>query len=327
VRPLLLALPACASDPPSEPDGAEPTGQLFEDPQVLVVPDAEGLSLITAAGERRVVPWADAVGACPGCEGQGAEADGDGLLVSVAVGQTGGSVARLDAEGALDWRIDGLRFPHDAIRDPADASVAVAEAAADRLVWLDPGGAELRELDGFEVPNGLHSLTSGGRDLALLSTRGWAGAPGQVTLIELRPDGIAVPRWTLGGLDLPHAPLLRAWDDAYWLLWAEAGGPGRVGVAVTDAPLHAPRHVAYLVPPEDAPFGLLRGVELTGDGWLLLTDSSGPKGGRVLRAPLPVVDPDGALQTLPLEPLEEVAVGLPRPFEGWLWAPPPGFAR
>jgi hypothetical protein len=326
--PFLAWLSACAADLPARGVPAPgPDGLVFEDPQVLVVPDAEGLALITAAGDRRVVAWSDALGPCPGCEGQGASADGDGLLVSVAVGQTGGSVARLGAEGELHWRIDGLRFPHDAVRDP-DATVAVAEAAAQRLVWLDPRGpvgAEVRELGGLEVPNGLHGLAWGGRELLLASTRGRPGVPGQVVLLELRPDGIALLRWALDGLDVPHSPLIRRRDGRHWLLWAEAGGTGRVGVAVTDDPLDLPRVIAHLVPPPDAAFGLLRGVELTRDGWLLLVDSSGEGGGRVLRAPFPALDVDEELQIVELGPLDELVAGLPRPFEGWLWTPPPAF--
>ena len=85
-----------------------------------------------------------------------------------------------------------------------------------------------------------------------------------------------------------------------------------------------------------APFVFVRGVELTSDGWLYITDSGANGGvgfcdeGRVFQAPMPTGlaptgatgDANGDQVFVDLPGVELMLDGLSNPFEGWLWTSP-----
>jgi hypothetical protein len=346
--------PAVAScDYPASP----PTGdrRLLDGDHVLVVPSADGLHLVRADGTLGFSAAWTALGICDRpCSGEGASADGDGLLVAVNRGDDG-SVARLDGfalDGAatLDWRLDGFAFPHDAIRDPADGAVIVPESLESRVTWVgcDAASAEpVRRMTegrppefGDRQPNGADRFDWDGRSYLLLSNRGSALWSGSATLWDITVAGAPTLVWRFpeaGGLATPHSPVLRAWDGRWWLLWAHTDGArpegSSVGVAVTDDPLVRPIYVADLLPPEGiAPWGYARGIELTDDGTLWITDSSadgwlGPDllDGTVFEAQLPSLTPTAATGGeqgqvfVRLAWIERLIGGLSMPFEAWLW--------
>jgi hypothetical protein len=178
-----------------------------------------------------------------------------------------------------------------------------------------------------------------GKTYILVSNRA-AGAPSDVVSFWDITDPVAPAKlWVYppsGALDTPHGPVFRQYDGSWYLFYAHSyGGPNgdsAVGVAVTTDPTVLPAYVADLVPkPPAGPFDFLRGVELTDDGWLWLTDSGpefGGGSGRILKAPFPAgLVPSGksgaiTQQTfLELPDATVVTSGLDDPFEGWLWVP------
>lgn len=170
---------------------------------------------------------------------------------------------------------------------------------------------------------------------------GWSGS---ASLWDITEPGRPALEWSYpaeGGLATPHSPILRQWEGRWWLLWAHTDGAlpegSSVGVAVTDDPTELPTYVADLLPPLDAPpWGFLRGVELSDDGVLILTDSSsdgwlGPEGddGVFFTSRLPSLSSTGASgrvgedqHFVRLESVDTLSEGLPLPFEAWLWRPP-----
>lgn len=358
--------PAHSAAPTGETGAPSPRPLRFDEGAALVVPDGDGLTLFDRDGaEVWARTWTEIAGPCDACGGEGATADGDGLLLAfTTLGVTsGGAVARLDGDGALDWRVDGFGFPHDAVRDPADDAVIVVETAGSRLRWIPGDGSTdeaLRALDGVVpgwpggLPNGAERIDDDGVPYLLLSHRG-LGEPrpgttpanGFLSLWDLSDPTAPALVWrfpAVGGLGSPHGAVVREHDGHRWLVWAHSDGlwlGGTVGLAWLDDLRAGPVYVADLQPAgAEAPFEFLRGAELTDDGELWLTDS-GPGGGastqptgRVLRAELPAgLGPAvesgawGDQRLVTLEPVR-VASGLVNPFEGWIWqAPFPGAAR
>jgi hypothetical protein len=344
------------SDTDTDPTetGTTPLPRLFDANHVLVIPDGRGLVLLASDGTRAFdQSWTTLVGPCDRCGGEGASADGDGLLLSFTTrGPTGGgAVARVSPTG-LDWRVDGFGFPHDAIRDPFDDTVLIPEVTGDRVSWIPGDGSTavpvrrldnaVRDWDG-ELPNGGDRFDHDGRSFLLLSHRGSAfsgNAQGFLTLWDITTAAAPTQVWRYpasGSLRTPHGPVFREYDGQLWLLYAHTDArtdTGTVGVAVTTDPTVLPQYVADLVPDgAGAPFDFLRGVELTDDGQLWLTDS-GPGGGtsvfaegRVLSAPFPSgLVP--ATESGASSDRHDVAFtptlfadGFVNPFEGWLWVP------
>lgn len=358
---MLALVLACDGDRPERPPTTAETGadgplpRLFDEHHALVVPDLLGLRLVHADGaETLLVEWEALLDTCEDCAGEGASQDGDGLLVSFARGFGAGGVARIGPAGEVDWVVDGLSFPHDAARDPADGTVVVPEASLDRLTWIPGEGASadaVRVVDlatpgwAEEVPNGVDRFDHGGRSWLLSSNRGTVTADGRVVLWDVTDPAAPRLQWKFpadGRLDVPHAPVFRQWEGRWWLLWAHSrgapDGTSTVGLAVTDDPGEPPRYVADLVPSgPGAPYVFLRGVELTDDGVLLLTDTgtlAGPllvsSTGRLLRTAMPTgLAPTGATGAVGVDQvlvdLEAGLVlreGLGSPFEGWLWELP-----
>ncbi|MEZ4241670.1 MAG: hypothetical protein R3F59_37095 [Myxococcota bacterium] len=237
------------------------------------------------------------------------------------------------------------------MQDPLDDTLVVPETTLNRITWIDGDGRSafpLRHLGGDapggddQLPNGLQRLDHAGRSYLLASYRsGSAGAgAGHLSLWDVTAVDPALV-WTFppdGALDTPHAPVLRERGGRWWLLWAHTHGSaagGTVGVAWTDDPTVVPAYVADLVAPAPAaPLVYLRGVELTDDGALYLTDGGSLGGiggteprGRLLRAPLPEgLAPTGASGDahqdqvfVDLESAEILREALDNPFEGWLW--------
>lgn len=344
-------------DTDTETTDPDPTGtpRLFDAYHVLVVPTEEGVAFY--ANDGSVVheyTWASMVGACNGCTGEGASADGDGLLVSWAGFGANQGIARIGPTGAVEFIVKGMAFPHDAVRDPADDGIIVPEAFAQAVTWYAGDGSSdqwYRAIDGDtpgwnqNLPNGMERVDYDGRTYILVSNRG-SGGPGGAGLVTFWDitDPAAPPSkvWQFpktGSLDTPHGPVLRQYDGTWYLLYAHSyggpGGNGAVGVATLTDPTAEPVYVADLVPeqPVDS-FDFLRGVELTDDGFLWLTDS-GPESsnlpqGRIMTMPFPTgLLPTGKSGSITGD--NQDFVGMPggsvvvddmaNPFEGWLWVP------
>jgi hypothetical protein len=341
-----------------------PTARELAEGDVLVVPEKQGLTFLRADGSRAWSDtWTAVVGDCAACGGEGASADGDGLLLSFTTeGPTrGGAVARLAADGALDWRVDGFAFPHDAVRDPFDDTVIVPEVGGSRLTWIPGDGTSAEPVRVLEpgmpdwpakLPNGAERFDFDGRRYLLVSHRGLptlptrtGGSPVPTGLLSLwdLTDGAPALVWRFpeaGGLDTPHGAVFRVHEGRWWLLYAHTRGAavgGSVGVAVTDDPTQLPAYVADLVPTgAAAPFDFLRGVDLSADGTLWLVDSGPGNGvgtreptGRMLSAPLPDLPaPAGATGVVDTDQVlvdlrpTVLTEGLGNPFEGWWWRPP-----
>lgn len=341
--------------------GTIPTtgGLLFDEDHVLVIPDQDGLQMMDNTGA--VVffqSWDTLLDGCGGCGGEGSSADGDGLLLSFTTGGgfTGSGIARIDTAGNLDWRVDGFSFAHDAIRDPYDDTVIVPEAFSDSTRWVPGDGSSnssVRELndndDGWEgdQPNGAERFEYDGSVYLIESHRGGPGfaATGEITFWDITDPAATERVWRFpsgsGSLYTPHGPVYREWNGQYWLLWAHSDGApdgsSSIGLAVTDDPTAPPEYVADLVPEgQYAPFVFVRGVELTSDGWLYITDSGANGGvgfgddGRVFQAPMPTGlaptgatgDANGDQVFVDLPGVELMLDGLSNPFEGWLWTSP-----
>jgi len=335
-------------DTGSEPGPPGPVGALPR--PSIVVPDDERLTFLDRDGTLLAAPtWHQILQGCTTCGGEGGSADGDGLLLSYTTepgrGVRPGGVARLAGDGTLGFRIDGLGFPHDILRDPADGTLLVVETSRNRVIWLEgDGGSDepLRELTAAHpefppTPNGAELLQREGRAYLLLSHR--ALNSGRITLWDITTPGEPSFVWRFpaeGELGIPHGPVLREVDGQWWLLWAHTRGSannGTVGMAVTPDPTVAPTYVADLVPGADVGhFQFLRGVERLSDGRLLLTDAGpqtfGPGMGRVFEATFPDLSPPddgarGALGSQRFEPLGSATLrldGLGSPFEGWYWS-------
>jgi len=338
-----------SGSPPDEtgdPTSPTPTGDaLVRD--TLVAPHRDGVTLFDLDGGIRFArSFVDLFGAC-NCGGEGASPDGDGLLVSFTTAGAGpgpGAIVRLDADGEVDFRVDGFGFPHDVIRDPADGSIIVVATNNNELRWIPGDGSSnlaLRSLSSTDpefprTPNGAERLDIDGRTYLLVSHR--PGTQGRITMWDITDEEPTfVWRFpSTGQVSIPHAPILREVDDEWWLLWAHTAGQsfnrGTVGLAVTSDPTVAPTYVADLVPGEGVgPFTFFRGVELLSDGTMILTDSGGmgDAPGRIFAATFPDLEPpltgeNGAVGSRVYVDLGEATLldsSLRSPFEAWYWAP------
>jgi hypothetical protein len=343
------------SDSDTDSDSDSDNG-LFDDDHVLVIPDHDGLKLMASDGSFALSStWSQLVGSCSSCGGEGASADGDGLLVSFTTNWPAGGIARIGLDGTLDFRLDGFAFPHDLIRDPVDGTLIVPETFQSQIVWLAGDGSSgdaLRSIgmgtESWEFaddPNGLERIAEDGHTYLVESVRGGAQQPinGKIRLWDISDPSNLTFVWEFpseGTLYAPHCPIFRQHEGQWWLIWAHSNGApsgSSVGLAVTDDLATLPQYVADLEPVgEQAPFQFLRGVELTADGWLYLTDSGPGQGlseqplGRVMKVPMPTgLLPTGAAGgaeqdqvLIDLEGIELVLDGLVNPFEGWLWKLP-----
>ncbi|MCB9689477.1 MAG: hypothetical protein H6735_30855 [Alphaproteobacteria bacterium] len=361
VLTILAAVAGCTSG--DSGDGASPTGDtgttddtgrttLPDTDRVLVMSNADGLWLVDTDGnDAWTATWAEMLGSCSGCGGEGASADGDGLLVSYTIGgsmnQSG--IARIGSDGSADWSLPGFSFAHDAVRDPLDDTVIVPEASANQIRWVAGDGSSataVRTIAGVAItqPNGIERVDLADATLLLSSHRGGAaggggqgeGASGRIDLWDISSDQ-ARELWTYpesGSLHTPHGAVFRQHGGRWWLLYAHSygvdGSHGSVGLAVTDDPTVRPTYVADLVPDTLDAFVFLRGVELDTDGTLYLTDSgsmNGGSNGRLVSAAFPTLSPTGASGAyedqvfVDLEDEVLLRSGMPNPFEGFLWTP------
>ncbi|MEQ1503135.1 MAG: hypothetical protein ABMB14_12935 [Myxococcota bacterium] len=334
-----------------------PDSLVFDADHVLVIPDGGGLTLLASDGTKVLdASWTQLVGNCGGCGGEGASADGDGLLLSFTTGGGfgfDGAIARIDAAGALEFRLDGFDFPHDAIRDPVDDTILVGEAFRNQVRWVAGDGssnATLRSLGrgdpGWEDDdvNGLDLFEDGGRRYLVQSMRGGFSDEGSIKLWDITDPAAMTIVWRFpasGSLAAPHSPTIRWYDGQWWLLYAHSNGlrsGSTIGLAVMPDVTTAPAYVADLEPTgAEAPFDFLRGVQLSDDGILYLTDSGpgegvggGPGQGRILQAPFPVgLVPSGTdgqydsgMTVIDLDGTTLIDDGYQNPFEGWLWRLP-----
>lgn len=335
-------------DPTTRPPGTI-VGGLPRD--ALVVPDGDGVVFLDLDGTVLAAPtWTVLAGSCDDCGGEGASPDGAGLLLSFTTGGGGmgvnrpGAIARVNADGTPDFRVDGFGFPHDVVRDPADDSLMVIATSSNEVVWIPGDGSTnepLRVLDNSDpefpnTPNGAERFDFGGRTYLLITHR---PQQGRVTFWDITTPGAPEFVWRFpatGRIAVPHCPILRQVDNEWWLIYAHtngsATGQGSVGLAVTSDPLVAPTYVADLEPGDDAaPFTFLRGVELLEDGRLIVTDSGrstpgAENSGRVFVSTFPDLSPTGEggnrgdQRFEPLGPATLLLDGLAAPFEGWFWA-------
>ena len=195
----------------TSPTADTSSGPAPTDPDRLVVPSGTGLALVYPGGALADhFAWPDLVGECDSCAGEGASADGDALLVAIATGAgLSDGIARVFPDGTLDFRVDGFRFPHDVIRDPADGTLMVVETFADRVVWIDGSGSSreaLREIgvpstpEMVAQPNGAELVNTGERRYLLLSHVGEVTAPlrpaGKITLWDITSPGALAHVWS-----------------------------------------------------------------------------------------------------------------------------------
>ena len=321
----------------------------FDEDALLIMPDEDGLQFIASdTSTWRSLSWEDLVPVCDGaCYGEGGSTDGDGLLATYVMDTQlfNGGVIELDIDGNLLGGIQGLSFPHDAVRHPADGSIIVAEAFG-FITWYDSGGSPLFQIDrgtpGWEnqmgTPNGLDLIEYGGSTYLLICSRN-----GVISMWDITAAASASLLWrypAAGDLDTPHGAVLRELDGTFYLLYAHTlGGPGRgegsVGVAALSDPAAPPQYLADLVlPPGALPFGFLRGVELTDGGELLITDAGaelvdqGPDQGGLWSASFPALAATGATGARGSQVYREfkdmtpLLDGLAMPFEGRLMPAP-----
>lgn len=340
-----------------DPTGTTPTGSLpTGTDRVLVMPNADGLWLVDTDGtDVWTATWAQMLGSCSGCGGEGASADGDGLLVSYTIGgsMNESGIARIGSDGTADWSLSGFSFAHDAVRDPVDDDVIVPEASANRIRWVAGDGSSataVRAIDSSDgtsisTPNGIERVDLATSTLLLSSHRGGGGgggggngASGKITCWDISSADQQDLVWTYpasGNLHTPHGAVFRQYGGKWWLLYAHSYGAdgthGSVGLAVTDDPAVRPTYVADLVPDTLDAFGFLRGVELDTDGTLYLTDSGGGQGstrnGRLISATFPTLSSTGRSgaygDQVFVDLQDEVLLrsSMPNPFEGFLWTP------
>jgi hypothetical protein len=282
-------------------------------------------------------------GACgAGCFAEGGSTDGDlilGSYVTSAWSFTGGVFA-MDHDGVVQFSLEGFGFPHDVVRDPADGTLIVGEAFGD-VTWIAGDGSSattLRSIDGSTpgmagtTVNSLDLIEFDGQTWLLVCTRS-----GVLTMWDISVPGSPDLAWRYpasGGLDTPHGAVLREFDGQFYLVYAHTFGgssrfEGTVGVAVMAHPADPPDYLADLRVPSGLPeFGFLRGVELSTDGVLYLTDAGTeyPDAGdlgKLLTATLPVgLTPSGETGAVgapqsyvDLVDLAEQRVGLGTPFE------------
>ncbi len=361
----LLILVACTDgtvDTSTDTDTASTT-DTGPVPTHLVVTTGEGVEQRTLDGDlERTWSWDDIASPCSGdCKPEGVQVDGHGLLTAYSQGQAGGGVLRLKAEGGdlvPDWEIGDLDFPHDAISDPSGLGVMIAETFAARIVWMDPTtGSELAALDetdsawDYSLPNSLELIADAGRHYLLMSNRGndlSGGAnsaiDGVLVLWDVTDGSAPTMVWQYpesGVVGMPHSPVMERVDGTWVLAYAhtvgvEAGnnsGDGSVGVAITDSLTTRPAYVADgVLPGSMGELETTRGVELSSDGTLYITETaSRGGGGRLIRASLPALDlsdktgeytEDHAHQDyIELTDAEELADDLRGTFEPRLWAP------
>ncbi len=320
---------------------------------MLVIPHADGLSLFDHTGaEVSAWTWPELAPTCAPCLGEAARADGEGLLFAfvhppdgwppaAAPGFDGGFL-RLTATGADPVVDAGFAFPHAALRDPADGTIAVLESGRDRITWVAGDGSSVEPLRTLELdqpsPNGVDLIVDGASTYLLIGARGdgpFGGTSyGHLELWDITDPSAMSQVWVFpstGALDTVHGPVLRRVDGAWWLLYAHsygAGDGGSVGVARTADLRSPPTYLADLVPPEGLDF--VRGVDLADDGLVIATDSGEELAfdtdGRVLTGALPKLAETGATGAIGDQvhvdwPAGALADGLSTPFEAWIWRP------
>ncbi len=335
--------------PPAAATCAE---DVLDDGHALVVPSGTGLLFLDGDGAPLAAwSWPERVESCTSCFAEGASWDGTHWLATWAqvtgLGEVTGGVVTLDAGGTTVAETLPFNFPHDVFRDPRDGGLVVAETFSSRVTWTPEGGdgTPYRTIDrgteGWEagVPNGMQFLQWDGRDLLLLTLRGDNYADGgRVLLWDITERDAPRVVWAFpaeGQLNTPHGARLLCHDGGWLLLVAHTLAMGRDGgtvlVARADAPTSPPAYLADLAPPPDeAPLAFARSAVLDGPD-LIVTDSgletlntAGPPG-RILRVPLPDLEPSGAtgdaltgqevVEVPGWQPLRE---DLLLPFEAWI---------
>lgn len=338
------------------------TTRTFGEGQVLVVPNWGEVALFDAAGaEQGRWRFNDLTGTsdCSNqCDAEGGSADGDGLLLTWAEStpQRDGGVLRLMPQGGelvADWWFAGLRFPHDAARDPNGKGIVVVETFEDRVAWYEQDGSRvLHELDrshpdwnDYAAPNGMQILAHEGRDYLVLTNRGGGrDANGRVSLWDITDVEDMKRVWefpTAGALADSHGGELRRQGEQWVLVYAHSSGLGNassVGFATTDDLLTVPTYLVDLVPPASAPaLEWAKFAELTDAGTLFITDAGANEGavaGTIYQSTLPsglapagksgaFTEGGGEQELMELTVWKTfVDEGVTHPFEAWVWDDP-----
>jgi len=368
MTPLLILLGCTSGGTVTAPDSGATTGQ---DSGTVDVPAPTHLVINTNAGvEQRALDgtleavwaWAELTTECGGgCNAEGIQVDGDGLIAAYSKSLTSGGVLRLKAQDGdlvTDWDLQDYSFPHDGITDPSGLGVIIAETFAARILWLDPLDETVHHtLDDTEptwdysLPNSLELIAHQDRSYLLMSNRGndlSGGAStaidGTLVLWDITEPTAPEQLWAYpesGTVGMPHSPVITRVSGSWVLAYAHtigvhqsgSDGAGSVGLAVTDDLTVRPSYVGDGILPESlGDIETTRGVALGTDGQLYVTETGARGGtGRLLTATLPALTPqsvtgaysvDHAQQVfLTLEDAVVLTDELTGAFEPRLWTP------
>lgn len=350
-----------AVNPPDTP----PEDPVFDADHVLLVSAIGAIHVLGADGDE-LDQWDLATyvtdPACGGqCRAEGLTPDGDGMVLNWAQQdgmETVGGLVRMDpVDGALGvtWAMGGWVYPHEVVRDPSGPNFLVADAMLDGVFWVPDDGSgradapvarideDTEGVDDAHTPNGLALYRDGDRSFLVVSYRGNdAGTPASEVgrLLCFDVTDRADPRflWKFpaeGNLQAPHNPSFH-WRDGRWvLLYAHSHGDrgqaGSIGVAQTVDLARAPTYIADLRP-DSGEWGFPRGVALTGDDQLIITDTSTDRGlGAVYLADFPTeLRPGGESGAFHVDGVDQhfetvetttFAIGFEQAYRAFLWAP------
>jgi hypothetical protein len=328
MTPLLFLL-ACTDDVTGTDSGSTPDSGTTDSapaPTHLLITTVDGIERRTLDGDLETLwAWSDLTDACDaGCNPEGVQVDGDGLLVAYSASMSSGGILRLKAENGdlvRDWELQDYGFPHDAITDPSGLGVIVAETFAGRLLWLDPSDETvLATLDDshsswdYSLPNSLELIEHTGQSYLLMSNRGndlsggsGSAVDGSLVLWDITDPTNPAQVWHYpesGTVGMPHSPVMKRVSGTWVLAYAHTIGVSyagnevhsSVGLAISDDLTAQPTYVADgVLPTALGDIETSRGVDLGTDGRLYVVETGSRGGdGRLLTATLPELTPAGS---------------------------------
>ncbi len=283
-----------------------PEDPTFDGDRVLLVSLSDRAGRFAVNGdEEPEISLADYVPRCVNnryCLVEGVTEDGDGLWVNWVDAGEGynGGLFRLDPGTSgpeLIWDTDGMQYPHETVRDPTGPYLIVADAFANTVAWLpDDGSGDFSAPIAFldpsnngeptaQLPNGLQVFEWDGRALLLTSYRTDdfeepGDTNGSIVLWDITDRQNVTKVWRYpetGTVYAPHNPTLHVRDGEWILTYAQPlgyrGDTGTIGIAVAPDPFTGPAYVMDLVPTDAVVWSFPRGVLLTADDVLYVTDT------------------------------------------------------